>query len=197
MTSNLSRRSALAALGSAAAVPALAAPTVTASADEKLFALERKLLAAKSRWVDAFDRVEAAQTEYFALRPKMPERKPPEEYFDLYQTITVGQLGILPDDHPLKVWGREINDEHEARLAVYRTEEERVRADTGIDIIEDEAADRLDEGWNIAREIWRTPAATPAGLMVKIRATELLDPDDVGEAYFWIAADIRAMAMQS
>jgi hypothetical protein len=194
MTANLSRRSALAALGSvAAAAPAIALPACTG--DERLFALERELLAACSRWKKALDAMGQAESQYFDMCPELPERTPPREYLELYRTITVGQLAILAEDHPLKVWDREIDEAHETRMQAYRAEEQRVSAETGVDAARAECDDQGDRAWDIARTIWDTPASSVAGLLVKVRAAELVHPGDtVDEAHDAIAADIRALA---
>jgi hypothetical protein len=181
----------------AVAVPtaALVAPSV-ASGDEKLIALERELLAAHSRWGEAWDISNAASERYFAARPKeRPVRKPPKEYYDLYATITVGELSRMPDDHPLKIWSEQIDKEHEVRLNDYNAADQKARIETGVKEAESECNQRGHEMWEIGREIWETPASSLAGLLIKVRAAEKLCPDEpIEEAYDGLVADIRALA---
>jgi hypothetical protein len=100
MTKQTTRRAVLA---GAAALPMLALPAMAGQrSDRELFALEQELEAAHARMMEASKVSSEAGERYEAIRPPQPaEPQPPAGYEELWKTITVGQLGVLPADHKI------------------------------------------------------------------------------------------------
>jgi hypothetical protein len=133
---------------------------------------------------------------------------------------TTMAVAAVPDAELLAL-GRELeakNLEVEKALALYTSASDRLyamtgrqpsdaewrsaREESGHDEMEAEWEARFEELWEIAREIWAVPAHTPAGMLLKLRAAELVaslpEPGESGsEAWKSIVGDIRAMAVQS
>src|SRR5665811_2263004 len=168
MTTATTRRAILAA---AATLPALALPAMAGQrSDRELFALERELEAAHARMMEASKVSSEADKRYDAIRPPQPaEPQPPAGYEELWKTITVGQLAVLPADHQIVVWQRETQ---ERRLAIHRKHSAKCRRlsrKCGADIAEAEFEKRVDEHWEIGKRIFATQAHTIDGMKTKLR----------------------------
>jgi hypothetical protein len=201
MTATTSRRAVLAGVAS---VPALSLPAIAADhPDAKLLALGRKLEAKNTETAEAFARYSEIDDRWTAMMPtsqKMPE--PPQWYQDAMASLTVSQVGSIPEDHPVIVWNRENEKHRRAILDAHEAELTRLSDELGLDDAHAEWEELFEELWEIAREVWEIPARTPAGLALKLRAAELVEstpePDMAGaEVWDSIVDDIRAMAVQS
>ena len=122
MTTTTTRRALI--LAGAATLPALSLPAFALPAmagqqsDRELVALERELEAAHARMMEASKVSLEASKRYEAMMPPEPAEIPrPAGYEELWKTITVGQIGMLPADHQIVVWMRETE---ERRLAIHR-----------------------------------------------------------------------------
>jgi hypothetical protein len=174
MTTATTRRAILAA---AATLPALALPAMAGQrSDGELVALERELEAAHARMMEASKISSEADERYAAIRPPQPaEPQPPAEYEELWKTITVGQLAVLPADHQIVVWQRETE---ERRLAIHRKHSDKCRRlsrKCGADVAEANFNKRVDELWKIAHRIFATQAHTIDGMKTKLRTVERLE----------------------
>jgi FAD/FMN-containing dehydrogenase len=132
------------------------------------------------------------------MRPPEPaEPQPPEGYEELWKTITVGQLGVLPADHPIVVWNRETE---ERRLAIHRKYSAKCRRlsrKCGADVAEANFDKRVDEFWKIAHRIFATQAHTIDGMKIKLRTVERLEikQGNFEDAWASLEKDIRALSV--
>lgn len=189
LPNTISRRAAL--TGTAAATAALATlPALASDGDAELFALEPAFNAAMERFQVAMDVRAEAEDRYSEVRPPMPEeQKMPKDVLDAWEGLTVRQISLLPDWHPINVWFTEGTDARKA----WRDECDRLCVDTGLKAAEDAEYACMTEVDDVMREILAIPARTPAGLLLKLRVADAADcePHDLMPA---ITADIEAMA---
>jgi hypothetical protein len=198
MTTTTTRRSVLA---GAACLPALALPALALPAmaeqrsDRELAALERELEAAYARMMEASKISSEASERYMAMRPPEPAQpQPPAGYEELWKTITVGQVAVLPADHPIIVWQRETE---ECRLAIHRKHSAKCRRlsrKCGLDVAEANFNKRVDELWKIADRIFATQAHTIEGMKIKLRAVERIEPDNLQD-WASLEKDILALSV--
>jgi hypothetical protein len=202
MTTTTTRRALI--LAGAATLPALSLPAFALPAmagqqsDRELVALERELEAAHARMMEASKVSSEASERYMAMRPPEPAvPQPPAGYEELWKTITVGQLAVLPADHQIVVWNRETE---ERRRAIYRKHSAKCRRlmrKCGVDVAEENFDKRVDELWKIAGRIFATQAHTIDGIKIKFRTVERIDPDkqNLEDAWASLEKDIRALSI--
>jgi hypothetical protein len=194
MTTTTTRRAVLA---GAAALPALTLPAMAEQrSDRELAALERELEVAHARMMEASKVSSEVSERYEAMRPPEPAQpQPPAAYEELWKTITVGQVAVLPADHPIIVWQRETE---ERRLAIHRKHSAKCRRmmrKCGADVAEANFDKRVDELWKIADRIFATQAHTIDGMKIKLRTVERIEPDNLQEAWASLEKDIRALSV--
>jgi hypothetical protein len=184
-------------LAGAAALPALALPAMAGQrSDRELFALERELEAAHARMTEAFKVSSEADERYAAMRPPQPpEPQPPAGYEELWKTITVGQLGVLPADHQIVVWQRETEEQRLAIHRKYSAKCQRLMRKCGVNVAEANASKLADEVWKIGKRIFATQAHTIDGIKIKFRTAERMDPDKetLEDAWASLEKDILAL----
>jgi hypothetical protein len=201
-TTTTTRRAVLAgaAMLPALALPALALPAMAEQrSDRKLAALERELEAAHARMTEASKISSEVSERYEAMRPPEPaEPQPPAGFEELWKTITVGQLAMLPADHQINVWLRETE---ERRLAIHRKHSakcRRLERKCGADVAEANFDKRVDELWKIAHRIFATRAHTIDGMKIKFRTVERLEikqDNNLEDAWASLEKDIRALSV--
>ena len=185
-------------LAGAVALPALALPAMAGQqSDRELVALERELEAAHARMMEASKVSLEASKRYEAMMPPKPvEPQKPEGYEELWKTITVGQIGMLPADHQIVVWMRETE---ERRLAIHRKHSAKCRRlsrKCGVDVAEANFDKRVDELWKIAHRIFATQAHTIDGMKIKFRTVDRLEikqDNNLEDAWASLEKDIRAL----
>jgi hypothetical protein len=184
-------------LAGAATLPALALPAMAGQqSDRALFALERELEAAHARMMDASKISSEADERYAAMRPPQPaEPQPPAGYEELWKTITVGQLAVLPADHQIVVWDREIAERRKVIRIKHSAKCCRLERKCGVDVAEANFEKRVDELWEIANRIFATQAHTIDGMKIKFRTVERLDEENLGDAWASLEKDIRALSV--
>ena len=200
MTTTTSRRAVLAGAVTlpALALPALALPAMAGQqSDRKLVALERELEAAHARMMEASKISSEVSKRYEAMRPPEPAEIPrPAGYEELWKTITVGQIGMLPADHQIVVWMRETE---ERRLAIHRKHSAKCRRlsrKCGVDVAEANFDKRVDELWKIAHRIFATQAHTIDGMKIKFRTVDRLEikqDNNLEDAWASLEKDIRVL----
>jgi hypothetical protein len=202
MTASTTRRALI--LAGAATLPALSLPTLALPAmagqqsDRELVALEREIEAAHARMMEASKVSSEASERYEAMRPPKPaEPQQPEGYEELLKTITVGQLGVLPADHPIVVWNRETVEHRRAIHRKHSAKCRRLERKCGVNIAEKNFAKRVDELWEIAGRIFATQAHTIDGMKIKLRIVKRLEIDEsnLGDAWASLEKDIRALSV--
>jgi len=198
-TCKTSRRAILAGAATlpALALSALALPAMAGQrSDRELAALERELMPAHARMMEASKVSSEASKRYEAMRPPEPANpEPPAEYEELWKTLTVGQLGVLSADHPIVVWNRETEGRRKAIRGKYSAKCRRLMRTCGVDIAEAEFDNRVDELWQIAHRIFATQAHTIDGIKIKFRTVERMEIDDLGDAWASLEKDIRALSV--
>jgi hypothetical protein len=196
-TTNPSRRAVIAggaAVSALAIVPAQAVPTLSNS-DAELLALGNKLDDAHARVLAAEIPLHETSKRYERMKPQKPALlKPPAKYAELWKTISVGQMEMLPDDHPLIVWVRDTEELRGSIFTAHFRECKRIGEQCGVDAAESAYNDRLNELWEIGNKIYAMRAHSLAGLMVKLRTVEALADEDLGDAWESVGADIRVLA---
>ena len=193
-----SRRAVLAGAASLPAIAAVAFPAAASGDDARLFQLERRLRIAQDHVKKACAVADAASERYEALAPPEPETaKPPAEYAELYKRVTVGQLEVMAADHPLKVWCENTELYPASVFDPYRAECRRLKEECGVDDAEWHMERAFDVRWKIGEAILKTPAKTPAGMVVKINAVEALEMDFDRGPWDSLTADIRALAVRA
>ena len=194
MTSKTSRRAVLA---GAVALPALALPAMAVpQSDRELFALDRELEAVHARMTEAFKVSSEADDRFETIRPTRPaDPQPPAGYEELWKTITVGQLGVLPADHQIVVWQRETAEQRLAIHRKYSAKCQRLMRKCGATAAETNASKLNDEVWKIGKRIFATQAHTIDGIKIKFRTAERLDPDKetLEDAWASLEKDILAL----
>src|SRR5450759_2282331 len=139
-----------------------------------------------------------ASDRYHAMRPPTPaEPQPPAGFEELWKTITVGQLAMLPADHQINVWLRETE---ERRLAIRRNHSakcQRLMRKCGVNVAEANASKLADEVWKIGKRIFATQAHTIDGIKIKFRTAERMDPDKeiIEDAWTSLEKDICALSV--
>jgi hypothetical protein len=184
-------------LAGAAVLPALALPAMAGQqSDRELFALDRELEAAHARMNEAFKVSSEVGERYHAMRPPTPaEPQPPAGYEELWKTITVGQLAVLPADHQINVWQRETE---ERRLAIHRKHSakcQRLMRKCGVNVAEANASKLADEVWKIGKRIFATQAHTIGGIKIKFRTAERMDPDKEALEDAWASLEKDILAL--
>jgi hypothetical protein len=195
MTNIPTRRAVLA---GASVLPALALPAMAGQrSDRELFALERELEAAHARMMEASKVSSEAGERYAAMRPPEPAQPQPSAgYEELWKTITVGQLGVLPADHPIVVWDRETEERRRAIHRKHSAKCRRLARKCGVDIAEAEFDKRVDEHWKIAHRIFATQAHTIDGMKIKLQTVERLEiesDNNLEDAWASLKKDILAL----
>ena len=201
MTTTTTRRALI--LAGAATLPALSLPAFALPAmagqqsDRELVALERELEAAHARMMEASKVSSEADERYEAIRPPQPaEPQPPAEYEELWKTITVGQLGVLPADHKIVVWQRETEERRRAIHRKHSAKCRRLSRKCGADIAEAEFDKRVDELWKIVHRIFATQTHTIDGMKIKLRTVERLEIEsnnNLEDAWASLNKDILAL----
>jgi hypothetical protein len=191
MTTTTTRRAILAGI---AATPALSVPTLSNS-DAELLALGNKLDDAHARVLAAEIPLHETSERYERVKPQQPALpKPPAKYAELWKTISVSQMEMLPDDHPLIVWVRDTEELRGSIFTAHLQKCKRVGEQCGVDAAEFAYNDRLTKLWEIGNKIYAMRAHGVAWLMVKLRTIEALADEDLGDAWKSVGADIRVLA---
>ena len=181
------------------ALPAFALPAMAGQqSDRELVALERELEAAHARMMEASKVSLEASKRYEAMMPPKPaEPQKPEGYEELWKTITVGQLGVLPADHPIVVWNRETVEHRRAIHRKHSAKCRRLMRKCGADVAEANFEKWVDKLWEIAGRIFATQARTIDGIKIKFRTVERIDPDkaNLQDAWASLEKDIRALSV--
>jgi hypothetical protein len=131
-------------------LPALRLPPAVPS-DERLFALERQLLAAQAKADEACDRHCEAEQRQFDLMPNRPERKPPKEYFELYRSITSASSAGSRMTTPSRSGIERSMKPTRLSCAPITPNMERLSELTGVDATDAEYQERHDEMWRLRK----------------------------------------------
>lgn len=125
---------------------------------------------------DAYGEAEKAADPHLPSPPA--KREMPSHIDEAFQNITVGQIAVLPEDHPYTVWDRETSPAYEAAKAAYSAEKTRIRDLYGCARAEkrlDVATNRLN---GITFKIIDAKASSIEALAIKMSAIRLASMTD-------------------
>jgi hypothetical protein len=192
--SSTTRRAVLIGAAALSATPASAIAAVN-TADSKL-----ACLCAEFDRADAQMRKAEANNQRILESIELPPRpvhEPPAEIAKLWAGITHGEFMQLSEDHPLRIWARDTEEERQAADRAWTAEHNRPLDDGGYTAGEAEWEERVSECDKIMKKILHTRAHSLAGLAVKVRAVENYgdaSAGDYGNAWKSISADILALS---
>ncbi|HEX9905557.1 MAG TPA: hypothetical protein VGA77_11385 [Propylenella sp.] len=139
---------------------------------------------------------DAAEERFFSAVPQWPAPPPLPDWYS-GDGMTVGELEFLQKvapDHPLASWLHEARASNADAWAACHAERERLREETGVSETEALQEACLDEADALCRRILELPAATFAGMQVKLRLREHFDgPDNHVDILESVTKDIEAM----
>jgi hypothetical protein len=120
-----------------------------------------------------------AEAEYFAGKPKAPdyERDMPPEIKGQFENLTVGQLAVLPHDHPYAAWSHTRLTSWAVETAEYDAVCKKLKVDCGLDAAESAYNKSLNDMWTVANKILEIEATGIEAIALKLRAMRLLEVD--------------------
>jgi len=165
----------------AGSVPLAETALASSHPDAELFRLFAKLRQKHHEVEKAIADCEAANERMkaeLAHLPALPaEPRPPAEYSEDWKTITVGQMKMLPEDHPLVVWDRESAPEWTEWNKLSRARDRKASKLSGYTAAERRFNDIYGQEMEIGDEIFAMPALTIEGLSIKVQAMKVLNLD--------------------
>ena len=135
-----------------------------------------KLETLRADFIAANDRFGKIECRFYAARPKTPKNEIPEmppAVRAAFDQLTVGQLAVLPEGHPYKVWSDKKNAKNAAERKANAKTEAALRAKFGVDAAEAESVrtgNRMDRQ---AMAILSTEVEGVEALALKLRALRL------------------------
>ena len=166
-------------IGAAAALPAVAKPTLalpaTSETDAAMFKLRNKLLDARERIEAIMDRHTGAELAMDARSLPQPERTKPAGYDEWSDQL---------NEHFKREWNDKLNEhfkreprlsdeekrKDEAAMKAWKARESRWQRKTGLDLLEAEMSRLYDEEHAIRDEMIDLPALSVAALKAKLTA---------------------------
>lgn len=152
-----------------------------AAAVAKMRALVAEMAEAREKFVIASAAFSKVETVYSGLAPKRPEFgvAMPEDVRAAFHSLTVGQLAVIPEDHPYKVWQRDhgatANAKHDAEFSAYAKACDAIKARIGYDKA-DRAVNRTSERMDrLQRQILATKAEGLEAIALKLLAYRLAE----------------------
>ncbi|HEV7254080.1 MAG TPA: hypothetical protein VGN97_13425 [Mesorhizobium sp.] len=178
----LTRRAAfhpIALMGAAVAAPSVALAVAPApQPDAELFRLAAEFQKAMQVYEREADATDIIEERYFALRPEKPERRQlPCEINEAFKALPVGALHNR--GNPTLRAMDEFQRREDERQEAWAAERERLQAELGLPEAEKRRDALLEAANDICDAILATPAATVAGMLLKLRVNEQagLEPD--------------------